>query len=42
MTVVDPQLLMDLWTVPPDERPDPRVAFGAVYADPVVINGEPL
>ena len=42
MTVTDPQRLMDLWTVPPDERPDPRGAFAEVYADPVVINGEPL
>jgi hypothetical protein len=40
--MVEPQQLMDLWTVPLDERADPAAAFGAVYADPVVINGTPM
>ena len=31
--------LLDLWSLPPDERPDPLAAFHAVYADPVTING---
>jgi len=40
--MVEPQQLMDLWTVPPDEQADPAAAFRAVYADPVVINGTPM
>ncbi len=39
---IDPQRLLDLWTVPPDERPNPEAAFAEVYADPVVVNGVPL
>jgi hypothetical protein len=31
--------LFDLWSQPPDQRPDPLAAFRAVYADPVAING---
>jgi hypothetical protein len=31
--------LLDLWSRPPDDRPDAVAAFRAVYADPVPING---
>ena len=31
--------LLPLWTEPVDGRDDPEGAFGAVYADPVVVNG---
>jgi SnoaL-like polyketide cyclase len=31
--------LLDLWSRPPDDLPDPLAAFRAVYADPVTING---
>jgi predicted ester cyclase len=31
--------LLSLWTEPVDGRDDPEAAFGAVYADPVVVNG---
>ena len=31
--------LLPLWTEPVDGRDDPEAAFGAVYADPVVVNG---
>jgi predicted ester cyclase len=34
--------LFELWTSPPDSRADPLAAFGAVYADPVLINGAPM
>jgi predicted ester cyclase len=34
--------LFELWSSPPDSTPDPLAAFGAVYADPVVINGTPM
>ena len=34
--------LFELWTSPPDSRPDPLAAFGAVYVDPVLINGTPM
>jgi hypothetical protein len=33
--------LLELWSRPPDDRPDPLAAFCAVYADPVTINGAP-
>jgi len=33
---------MPLWTQPVDTRPDPVAAFGAVYADPVRVNGTDL
>jgi hypothetical protein len=39
---IDAQQLMDLWVVPTDEQADPFEAFGAVYADPVSINGTPM
>jgi hypothetical protein len=39
--VIDAERLMDLWVVPTDQRTDPMAAFGAVYADPVTINGTP-
>ena len=31
--------LLELWAIPPDQRPDPVATFGAVYTDPVLING---
>lgn len=31
--------LLPLWTQPVDARDDPEAAFGAVYTDPVVVNG---
>ena len=31
--------LLPLWTEPVGGRDDPEAAFGAVYADPVVVNG---
>ncbi len=31
--------LLPLWTQPVDARVDPEAAFGAVYTDPVVVNG---
>ena len=34
--------LFELWTSPPDSRADPLAAFGAVYADPVLINSAPM
>ena len=34
--------LFELWTSPPDSTADPLAAFGAVYADPVLINGAPM
>ena len=34
--------LFALWTSPPDSNADPLAAFGAVYADPVLINGAPM
>ena len=34
--------LFDLWVSPPDGNADPLAAFGAVYADPVLINGTPM
>jgi len=34
--------LMPLWTQPVDAQPDPLAAFGAVYADPVLVNGTEL
>ena len=34
--------LFDLWRVPPGEHGDPVSAFGRLYADPVLINGEPM
>ena len=33
--------LLDLWSRPPDELPDPLAGFRAVYTDPVTINGTP-
>jgi hypothetical protein len=39
--MIEARQLMDLWVVPTDEQPDPVEAFGAVYADPVSINGTP-
>ena len=36
------QRLFALWTVPPDRHDDPHAAFGALYTDPVVINGAPV
>jgi predicted ester cyclase len=33
--------LFELWSSPPDSNADPLAAFGAVYADPVLINGAP-
>jgi predicted ester cyclase len=40
MTIDD--RLFELWTTPPDERPDPAGPFREVYADPVTINGAPM
>jgi predicted ester cyclase len=34
--------LFELWTNPPDGNADPLAAFGAVYTDPVLINGAPI
>jgi hypothetical protein len=34
--------LFELWTRPPDTTADALAAFGAVYADPVLINGAPM
>jgi hypothetical protein len=34
--------LFALWTSPPDGNDDPLAAFGAVYTDPVLINGAPM
>jgi hypothetical protein len=34
--------LMELWTVPPDRRPDALGDFARAYADPVVINSVPF
>jgi predicted ester cyclase len=34
--------LIPLWTQPVDARPDPVAAFGVVYADPVLVNGNEL
>jgi predicted ester cyclase len=34
--------LFELWSSPPDGNADPLAAFGAVYADPVLINGSPM
>ena len=34
--------LFELWSSPPDSNADPLAAFGAVYADPVLINGAPM
>ena len=34
--------LFRLWTSPPDNTADPLAAFGAVYTDPVLINGAPM
>jgi predicted ester cyclase len=34
--------LLELWSSPPDSNADPLAAFGAVYADPVLINGAPM
>jgi predicted ester cyclase len=31
--------LFELWSFPPDARDDPLAAFGAVYTDPVLVNG---
>ena len=39
---VDVDRLMELWTVPPAERPDPESDFAQFYADPVHVNGFPL
>jgi hypothetical protein len=36
------QRLFALWSVPPDSHDDPVAAFGALYADPVLINGSPM
>jgi hypothetical protein len=40
MTIED--RLFALWTVPPDTLGDPVAAFGALYTDPVTINGVPM
>jgi SnoaL-like polyketide cyclase len=34
--------LFALWTVPPDRRGDPVADFAALYAEPVVVNGNPM
>ena len=34
--------LFELWSSPPDSNADPLAAFGAVYTDPVLINGAPM
>jgi len=34
--------LLALWTDPVAEAPDARERFGAVYADPVTVNGTPM
>jgi hypothetical protein len=34
--------LLDLWQKPLAERADPVAAFGAMYADPVTVNGASL
>lgn len=34
--------LFALWRVPPDTLGDPLEAFGALYSDPVLINGAPM
>ncbi|WIM99795.1 ester cyclase [Actinoplanes oblitus] len=34
--------LFALWRVAPDDEPDPDGRFGAVYTDPVTINGTPM
>ena len=34
--------LFELWSTPPDSNADPLAAFGAVYTDPVIINGAPM
>jgi predicted ester cyclase len=34
--------LFELWTSPPRGDADTLAAFGAVYADPVLINGAPM
>jgi hypothetical protein len=39
--MIDVQQLLDLWAVPTDQQANPLEAFGAVYADPVSINGTP-
>lgn len=40
--LLDIDELMNLWTVPPDERVDPLADFAELYADPVSVNGQPM
>lgn len=40
--ILDVDRLMDLWTVPPTERPDAVSDFARFYADPVHVNGQLL
>jgi predicted ester cyclase len=39
---LDVDRLMSLWTTPPAERADAVSDFAQLYADPVLINGQPV
>jgi predicted ester cyclase len=41
-TGLDLDALLSLWETPPDQRADAYTDFAALYADPTVVNGNPM